>query len=115
MPGFNRRGPDNQGPMTGGGRGLCNNAAGYAVPYAGNQTPGLGRGRGRRGCQTGFGGRRFADRGFGGRGFGRSAGPQMQAEEPEIRDRLKQRAQWLETELAAVQSQLNETDGPSDQ
>ncbi|HSL61864.1 MAG TPA: DUF5320 domain-containing protein [Desulfotignum sp.] len=105
MPGFNRRGPDNQGPMTGGGRGYCANAAGYAAPYAGSGVQGLGRGRGRRGCRPGFGGR----------GFGRSAGLPLQTEEFEIKDHLRQRARWLETELAAIQRRLNETDSPSDQ
>jgi hypothetical protein len=40
---------------------------------------------------------------------------QMPPDEFEIRDRLRQRAQWLEAELSAVQRQLNETDGPSNQ
>jgi len=29
MPGFDRTGPGGMGPMTGGGRGLCNPAGGY--------------------------------------------------------------------------------------
>ena len=55
MPGFDRTGPQGEGPMTGGGRGFCN--------PAGAQYP-LGRGRG-------FGGGRGLGRGYGpGRGYG---------------------------------------------
>lgn len=98
MPGFNRRGPDNQGPMTGRGRGLCTGNAGYAGYDAGfgrGFGPGYGRGRGRR----------WAQGGFGGRGMGPWGGAQAAPESP---DDLKQRAEWLESELAAVRQQLNE-------
>ncbi|MCF8093374.1 MAG: DUF5320 domain-containing protein [Desulfotignum sp.] len=91
MPGFNRRGPDNQGPMTGGGRGFCTGVADLFRPVG----AGYGRGRGRGRGQS------F----FGGRGFGRMGqGPTVY----ETRDDLQMRAKWLETELAAVKEQLEE-------
>ncbi|MDZ7664358.1 MAG: DUF5320 domain-containing protein [Desulfotignum sp.] len=100
MPGFNRRGPENQGPITGWGRGLCTgNAgnAGYDTGFDQGYGPGYGRGRGR--------GRRWAQGGFGGRGMrGRAVAPAA----PESPDELKQRAEWLESELAAIRQQLNE-------
>ncbi len=95
MPGFNRRGPENQGPMTGWGRGLCTGNAGYAG-YDTGYGPGYGRGRGRRWAQGGFGGRGMRGR--------QAVAPAA----PESPDELKQRAEWLESELAAIRQQLNE-------
>jgi hypothetical protein len=98
MPGFNRRGPENQGPMTGRGRGLCTGNAGYTGYDTGFGTgfgPGYGRGRGRRWARGGFSGR-----GMGYRGFAPAA--------PESPQDLKQRAEWLESELAAIRQQLDE-------
>lgn len=48
MPGFNRRGPEGMGPMTGGGRGLCN----PENRFFSNRGRGFGGGMGRR---AGFG------------------------------------------------------------
>jgi hypothetical protein len=93
MPGFNRRGPDNQGPMTGWGRGVCAGNAGYGAGFGQGFGPGFGRGRGR--AQGGFGGRRMGRRAFA-------------PASPESPDELKQRAEWLESELAAIRQQLNE-------
>ena len=66
MPGFNESGPEGNGPMTGGGRGICNTAVpGYENQYGGAGR--IGRGLGRR-----QGHRRFRGsgmRGTGGRGF----------------------------------------------
>ena len=98
MPGFNRRGPENQGPMTGRGRGPCSGNTGntgYNQGFGQGFGPGYGRGWGRR----------WAQAGFGGRGMGRRAfGPAV----PESPDELKQRAEWLESELAAIRQQLDE-------
>ncbi|HKJ99710.1 MAG TPA: DUF5320 domain-containing protein [Desulfotignum sp.] len=94
MPGFNRRGPDNQGPMTGGGRGICTGAVNPAQ-RGGRGYPVYGRGWGRG----------WAQRGFGGRGFG-PARPWQTA--PDIGNDLQERAKWLEMELAAVKQQLND-------
>lgn len=53
MPGFNRRGPEGMGPMTGGGRGLCNSENRFFNRGAGaGRGRGLGNGMGRR---AGFG------------------------------------------------------------
>jgi hypothetical protein len=49
MPGFNKRGPAGMGPMTGGGRGLCN-PANRSFNQGESFMAGAGRGRG-----TGFG------------------------------------------------------------
>ncbi len=53
MPGFDRTGPMGMGPMTGGGRGLCNPSVPYGRSYfSGGFRPWFGggrsRGRGRR-------------------------------------------------------------------
>ncbi len=93
MPGFNRRGPENQGPMTGRGRGLCKGAAEPAQGFGTENAPVFGRGRGRRWCQGGFGPR----------------GPMRQWQtSPDAGNDLQARAKWLEAELAAVKQQLND-------
>lgn len=89
MPGFNQRGPQGLGPMTGRGLGVCGNrnmaGAGYGAGYCG------------RGFGRGFGG--------GGRGMGRwfdpVAGPGAADETT-----LQERARMLEEELNAVKAQL---------
>ena len=92
MPGFNQRGPQGLGPMTGRGQGVC-----------GNQNMiGTGAGFGGRGCRRGFGG------GGMGRGMGRGLGPAAvpvtgAANETALQDR----ARMLEQELNAVKAQLN--------
>lgn len=64
MPGFDGTGPMGAGPMTGGARGFCNPAGGYAPGY------GYGAGYG-RGFGRGWGYGRGPGRGRGlGRGFG---------------------------------------------
>lgn len=98
MPGFNQRGPMNEGPMTGGGRGICTGSvsrggwagAGGFQGYG----PGMGRRQGRRGCWGG------------GRGFG-MAGGQQPAYPVSDRESLKTRARFLEDELAAIKEELN--------
>lgn len=92
MPGFNQRGPQGLGPMTGRGQGVCTN----------QNTAGTGAGFGGRGCRRGFGG---GGRGMGrgmGRGFGPAAVPGV-ANETALQDR----ARMLEQELNAVKAQLN--------
>ncbi|PIE62559.1 MAG: hypothetical protein CSA25_04480 [Desulfobacter postgatei] len=63
MPGFNQRGPQGSGPMTGRGQGVCRNRNMAGDDYANRY--------GGRGCGRGFGGR---GRGMG-RGMGRGFGP----------------------------------------
>nr|WP_320014491.1 DUF5320 domain-containing protein [uncultured Desulfobacter sp.] len=93
MPGFNQRGPQGLGPMTGRGLGVCGNrntaGAGYGAGYGG------------RGFGRGFGG---GGRG-GGRGMGRWFGP---VDAPGVVDEttLQERARMLEEELNAVKAQL---------
>lgn len=88
MPGFNQRGPQGLGPMTGRGQGVCGNrnmaGAGYGAGYGGR----------------GFGG-------GGGRGMGRGFGPAA-ASMPEAANEttLQDRARMLEEELNAVKAQL---------
>lgn len=89
MPGFNQRGPQGLGPMTGRGLGVCGNrnmaGAGYGTGYGG------------RGFGRGFG--------LGGRGMGRCFGP---VTAPGAADEitLQERARMLEEELNAVKAQL---------
>ena len=97
MPGFNQRGPMNNGPMTGRGRGVC----------TGNITPGqgfagegytMGRGLGRRGCRAaGWGSGRAGN-------YGPWAGPTPVVSTQAI---LQNRAAMLEAELAEIKNQLN--------
>lgn len=98
MPGFNQRGPMNEGAMTGRGRGICtgNVESGTPFPGRGNAAGfgmGMGRGRGRRGGGQGYGQ---------GRGYG-----QWNAPTPtRTGETLQARADMLEAELAAVKEQL---------
>ncbi|WP_321416995.1 DUF5320 domain-containing protein [uncultured Desulfobacter sp.] len=99
MPGFNQRGPQGVGPMTGRGQGICGNrnatGAGYGTGY--------GAGYGGRGCGRGFGGGRGMGRGMG-RGFGPAAPPVSGALSESA---LQDRARILEDELNAIKAQLN--------
>jgi hypothetical protein len=96
MPGFNQRGPMNEGPLTGGGRGNCAGAVDPAQGFAGRgNTMGMGRQGGRRGCQA--------------PGQGRGAG-QWARTAPAMgsvnQDTLQNSVNMLETELAALKNQL---------
>ncbi len=93
MPGLNQRGPMNEGPMTGRKRGSCTGAA--VDPGQGFADRGMGRGMGRRGCQTP--GR--------GRGGGQWSSP---APMPGSTDQnaLQNRVNMLEAELSAIKDQL---------
>jgi len=95
MPGFNQRGPSNQGPMTGRRMGICVQGA-TAGETAQPVEFGMGRGMGRRA----------------GRGFGRGRGVSPQWGIPPVQPastkaELAQRAEMLETELNAVKQALN--------
>ena len=82
MPGFNRRGPENQGPMTGRRMGNCGGNQAY------NQA-GFGRGRGNGRCMRNTQQYMYAPQQF------------------STKEELAQRAQDLEKELEAVQQELN--------
>lgn len=108
MPGFDRRGPMGAGPMTGGGRGLCNpEMAASARAFIGGYSYGGGLGL-RRGFRGGFG------RGAGmWRGYGRSygwyppvAGPVFQAPAADEMDMLRAEADYLKKSLDAINTRI---------
>lgn len=116
MPGLNGAGPMGGGPMTGGGRGLCN-------PYGGRTyaSRGYGRGRGfRGGFGPGFGRGRGYARGFGWRGFypawGESYGPaygQPYGSPPTMNpedeiNALKDEVTFIERDLDAINKRIEE-------
>ena len=94
MPGFNQRGPRNEGAMTGRGRGTCIGTVDPGQGFAGRGNDmGMGRRHGRRGCQApGWG-----------RGYDQYTAP---APASVSQDTLQNRADMLEAELAAVKKQL---------
>lgn len=101
MPGFNQRGPMNEGPMTGRNRGTCTGAAvdpgqGFAdSANARGYGRGMGRGRGNRGCQAL--GREMA--------YGRRT-PPAPTQGSVNQDTLQNRVNMLEAELSAIKNQL---------
>ncbi len=110
MPGYDRRGPMGEGPMTGGHQGRCAN------PDMADNPPvygGCGDGRG-MGCRRGFGRRR-------GRGFGpayqgfahpasyRTGGPLSKTDEIEM---LRAEAEAMQQSLEAVRHKITELDKP---
>jgi len=100
MPGFNQRGPMNEGPMTGGGRGYCTGAVDPAQGFAGRGNGmGMGRQRGRRGYQAAPG----QGRGFSGSGQWNMPAP---AAASTTQATLQNRANMLEAELAAIKKQM---------
>lgn len=103
MPGFNQRGPMNQGPMTGRGMGVCTGYRNAGMPGMGYGM-GMGRRRGRQGFSSGFG-----PRGWGMGYGGNAASPPV----TDSRDILKNREAMLEQELAAVRQQIS-TLSPAD-
>jgi len=99
MPGFNQRGPMNEGPMTGRGSGRCTGAVDPVQEFSGRQnTMGMGRQRGWRGCQEGFGPR-------GGTGFGQRA-TAAPAAASDTQANLQNSVDMLAAELAAIKKQL---------
>ncbi|PIE71913.1 MAG: hypothetical protein CSA22_00410 [Deltaproteobacteria bacterium] len=102
MPGFNRTGPNGEGPKTGGGFGVCGGRQG---------TGGRGRRLGRRGA--GYGGRCRGDNGQ--RMTRRSSGakkptsqvPPSSPASGASRESLADRAAALKAELAAIEKALN--------
>lgn len=102
MPGFNQRGPMNDGPMSGKGRGLCTGEFNPGQGVAGGYGE-MDRGSGRRGCQApGWGNSR---RGFSrGENFGQWTAPAQAVSAQEI---LQERADLLEAELKEIKNQLN--------
>lgn len=102
MPGMDGSGPMGQGPMTGGGRGPCSGAQGYAP----DRTLGRAFGRGMGyGFGRGFGrGRGYGQgRGFGYGGFAPGVGATPTAD-------LEARLARLEAENRALRAQLQQQD-----
>ena len=110
MPGFDATGPMGMGPMTGGGRGLCNPSALYGRPYSSGGFGhwfGWGRGRG-RGYRHGYWATGLP-------GWMRSgpvgpwgylpASPYTKEQETEL---LKDQAAALKDELDAIESRLRD-------
>ncbi|WP_022666722.1 DUF5320 domain-containing protein [Desulfospira joergensenii] len=94
MPGYNQRGPENMGPMTGRGMGRCMTGS-DRDPVRTGRAYGAGNGRGRR-C---------------GRGFARGAAPWSGAPAQVTREDLTLRARALEKELEAVNQELKSYSG----
>jgi Family of unknown function (DUF5320) len=101
MPGFNQRGPMNEGPMTGRRRGTCTGTpADTGQGFADNTNArgyggGMGRRMGRRGCQT-------PGRGM---GYGQWNAPAPMPDSAN-QDTLQNRVNTLEAELSALKDQL---------
>lgn len=104
MPGFDRRGPNGAGPMSGGGRGLCNNATQGFRPFGGfGRGAGLGRRiRGNRGFRGGFGW---------GAPDGYSGYPEDAAGDLEI---LKAQADSIRETLDAISKKISEMETSSE-
>jgi hypothetical protein len=106
MPGFDRRGPEGMGPMTGGGRGRCSPYGGRANRQSFGQQVGWGgRGRGWHHWRQGYGSPRW--------GWGRLQGRQRHYYETfDTRDEemalLKEEAAVLKGELEAIEQRLSE-------
>ena len=105
MPGFDKRGPNGLGPMTGGMKGYCNpEAAGYRPSFSAGQRFGRGMGLG-RGFRGGMG--RRIKGGFG-RGLGYPpsyAGPGADDSAAQI-DGLKAQADTLQNSLDAISKRI---------
>jgi hypothetical protein len=92
MPGLNRRGPEGMGPMTGGGRGLCNPA---------------NRSIFSRGFSAVMGGCRGRGMGFGLRRWGRDRSSFSYDSNQEAAA-LRSEAEMLKNELEAVERRIND-------
>lgn len=113
MPGFDQSGPMGAGPMTGGGRGLCNPVnMGYGSGFAG--TFGFGRGMGLgRGFRRGFG--RGMGRAFG-RGFWKQSSyyPEYAQYPEEELHMLKAEANSLKNSLEMINRRIAELEKSSE-
>lgn len=104
MPGFDRTGPNGQGPKTGRGMGDCQVQETVNRPMRG------GRG-------AGFGRRRFGGQGFGA-GCGRGMGMKMQPDDnvaAEAIDELYNQVEALKEQIAKLTSPLEKTDPEKEQ
>lgn len=118
MPAGDRTGPNGCGPMTGRGAGYCAgySAPGYANPVRGGGYGGLGRGGRGRGWRHNF---YSTGMPFGARGYqsysavsrnGCSGVRQELTPEDEMK-MLKDQAEFMRKEVAAIQSRIQELEG----
>jgi Family of unknown function (DUF5320) len=130
MPGFDGTGPMGAGSMTGGARGFCNPAyAVYGPAYGRGFGCGRGYGRGvsrgrgaRRGFGPAFGMGRGSGRGLGGpafypmwgAGYAPAYGPYTMNPQDEA-GMLRDEAEYMKQELAAIQKRLEELEPKSPQ
>lgn len=108
MPGYNRSGPMDGGPMTGGMRGYCNPAATANRFSSFGADVGSGRGRGqgyRGGMGHGFG------RGFA--GYPQAAGSYMNNPATKL-DGLKVQAASLQKSLDAINKRIAQLETPAE-
>ncbi len=105
MPGLNQRGPLNEGPMTGGRRGICTSTDTSGKRFSGRgaagRRPGTGRRLGKRGCQ-GYGWQMSFDEEF-------DRPPVQQAA---TEDSFVNRVALLESELAEIKNKLENLSKP---
>jgi len=105
MPGFNQRGPMNEGSMTGSQRGTCTGApVDTGQGFADNTNArgyggGMGRGMGRRGGQA-------PGRGMGGRWTAPAPTPGSVNQDTSVNQDMQNRVNMLEAELSAIKDQL---------
>ena len=106
MPGFNSTGPMGAGPLTGGGRGLCNPARAEGLPPP---SGGYAYGRGlRRGFRCGIG--PGAGRGYG-RGYRRyrpGTVPIYAVDNAGEIDMLKAQAENMQNSLATINNRIRD-------
>jgi len=115
MPGFDRTGPMEVGPMTGGARGLCNPATAGAIPaYAGGYSYGRGLGF-RRGFRGGYGPGAGRGRGFS-RGSGRypaAVAPAYSMGTSDELDMLKADADTMQKSMDTINNRIKELEEKS--
>ena len=92
MPGFNKTGPQGQGPMTGGGRGPCGAGRGPGGGQGRGRGQGMGRGRGGRGA---------------GGGQNQDWGPSTTGTNDEVA-RLREQSNQLKSQLEQIANRLAE-------
>ena len=121
MPGLNRTGPMGAGPMTGGGRGLCNPAT-AASARASTGSYGYGGGLGlRRGFRGGYGRGAGMGRGYG-RGYGMGYGwyppamaPAFSYPAADEMEMLRAEADYLKNSLEAINKRMDELEKKASQ
>ena len=99
MPGFNRKGPEGNGPMTGGGRGLCNPANRPSFNRDETFMTGAGRGGGFGNCRR---------QPIMGRGAGFGYAGESYYDKNQEESYLRNEEAMLKDELVAIKQRLEE-------